>query len=56
MAKLTNLDRSMAKVYARRIQRGEVTLQDVPERIRDLVASIINKQGPAGPYLLERLT
>lgn len=33
----------MAKVYARRIQRGEIALQDVPERIRELVASIINQ-------------
>ncbi len=43
MAELTNLDRSMAKVYARRIKRGEITLEDVPERIRELVASIVEK-------------
>lgn len=41
MAALTNLDRSMAKVYARRIQRGEITIADVPTRIRELVASIV---------------
>ena len=42
MAKLTSLDRSMAKVYARRIKRGEIALEDVPERIRALVASIVD--------------
>ena len=53
MAKLTNLDRSMSKVYARRIQRGEITLQDVPERIRDLVASIVDDQDPAGSFFIK---
>lgn len=33
----------MAKVYARRIKRGEITIEDVPERIRELVASIVEK-------------
>ncbi|MEY8436535.1 hypothetical protein AAK967_02160 [Atopobiaceae bacterium 24-176] len=41
MAALTNLDRSMAKVYARRIQRGEISMADVPERIRELVGSLL---------------
>lgn len=41
MAQLTNLDRSMAKVYARRINRGEIGLSDVPQRIRELVAELI---------------
>ncbi len=43
METLTNLDRSMAKVYARRIRRGEIALEDVPSRIRELVASIIDQ-------------
>lgn len=38
----TNLDKSMAKVYARRIGRGEIALDDVPSRIRALVAEIVN--------------
>lgn len=41
MAALTNLDRSMAKVYARRIRRGKISLADVPERIRELVGSLL---------------
>ncbi len=41
VAKLTSLDKSMAKVYARRIHRGEITLGEVPEKIRPLVEKLI---------------
>lgn len=43
MAELTNLDRSMAKVYARRVQRGEIAIDAVPERIRALVSGIVGE-------------
>lgn len=43
VAQLTNLDRSMAKVYARRIQRGEIAIDAVPERIRALVSEIVGE-------------
>lgn len=41
VAKLTSLDKSMAKVYARRINRGETTIGEVPEKIRPLVEKLI---------------
>lgn len=31
----------MAKIYARRILRGEITIDDVPERLREQVRSIV---------------
>lgn len=35
------LDRSMSKIYARRILRGDIAIEDVPARIRELVASLV---------------
>lgn len=32
----------MAKIYARRILRGEITIEDVPERLREEVQRILN--------------
>lgn len=32
---------AIAKAYARRIKRGEIALEDVPERIRGQVAELI---------------
>lgn len=32
---------AIAKAYARRIERGKITLDEVPETIRDLVATFI---------------
>lgn len=37
----TKLDRSVSKIYARRIMRGDITIEDVPERIRDLVSELV---------------
>lgn len=31
----------MAKIYARRILRGEITIDDVPERLRAAVLEIL---------------
>ena len=31
----------MAKIYARRILRGEITIEDVPERLREAVEAIL---------------
>lgn len=33
----------MAKVYAMRIQRGEIAIDAVPERIRPLVSEIVGE-------------
>ncbi len=33
----------MAKIYARRILRGEITIEDVPERLRDQVQAILDE-------------
>lgn len=32
----------MAKIYARRILRGEITIDDVPERLREEVQAILD--------------
>lgn len=32
----------MAKIYARRILRGEITIEDVPERLREEVQAILD--------------
>lgn len=32
---------AIAKAYARRIERGDITIEDVPEAIRDAVRAII---------------
>lgn len=37
MAGLTRLDLSMVAVYARRVLRGGISVDDVPARIRELV-------------------
>lgn len=37
MAGLTKLDRSMVPIYARRVLRGDISVEDVPARIRELV-------------------
>ena len=34
---------AIVKAYARRIIRGEITLEDVPERIRDQVAAAVEE-------------
>lgn len=39
--KLTNLDKRMATVYVRRIKAQEITLEDVPTKIRDYVAELL---------------
>lgn len=39
--KITNLDKAMVKVYVRRIRRGDITIDDVPERIRNLVSQAL---------------
>lgn len=39
------MDDVMAKVYARRIRRGGITLADVPERIRERVREEIEAEG-----------
>lgn len=33
----TALDKAMVKIYLRRINRGEIGVEDVPEKIRSLV-------------------
>lgn len=33
----------MAKIYARRILRGDITIEDVPERLKAAVASILEE-------------
>lgn len=38
----TMLDRKMAEIYASRIEKEQITLADVPIKIRDLVAQIIS--------------
>ena len=37
VAKLTRLDLSMVPIYARRVLRGDISVEDVPARIRELV-------------------
>lgn len=34
----------MAKIYADLIRRGLKTIEDVPERLRDAVLTILNKE------------
>lgn len=34
----------MAKIYARLIQKGERTLESVPEKLRDEVASLLGAE------------
>lgn len=34
----------MAKIYADLIRRGLKTIEDVPERLRDAVRTILNKE------------
>ena len=34
----------MARIYARRILRGEITIDDVPEQLRDEVQRILDGQ------------
>lgn len=36
------MDEIMVKVYLRRIKRGNITLDDVPENLRDKVAEALN--------------
>lgn len=40
---------AIAKVYARRIKRGEIAIEDVPESIREQVAEMLQAQRHA-PY------
>lgn len=56
MAGLTRLDRSMVAVYARRVLRGDISVDDVPARIRELVRERVEGRGGAlrGPFPLER--
>lgn len=35
----------MAKIYARRIMEGSMTLEDVPERWREQVRAILEAEG-----------
>lgn len=32
----------MAKIYARRIRRGDITIDDVPARLREAVQAILD--------------
>jgi hypothetical protein len=34
---------AIAQVYARRIKRGEITIENVPERLREEVRSILGE-------------
>jgi hypothetical protein len=34
---------AIAQVYARRVQRGDITLDQVPERLREEVRSILGE-------------
>lgn len=34
---------AIAKAYARRILRGEITIEDVPERIREDVKTLLSE-------------
>lgn len=56
MAGLTKLDRSMVPIYARRVLRGDISVEDVPARIRELVRERVEGRGGAlrGPFPLER--
>lgn len=37
--------KAIAKAYARRIKRGEITIDDVPEAIREEVRKLIDNEG-----------
>lgn len=37
--------KAIAKAYARRIKRGEITIDNVPEAIREEVRKLINNEG-----------
>lgn len=34
----------MAKIYARRIRRGDITIDDVPARLREAVQAILDAE------------
>lgn len=34
---------AIAKIYARRIKRGDITIDDVPEKIREEVRALLNE-------------
>lgn len=34
---------AIAKIYARRIKRGDITIEDVPEKIREEVRALLNE-------------
>lgn len=36
------MDDIMVKVYARRIKRGNITIEDVPEHLREKVEAALN--------------
>lgn len=44
---LTTLDTKMVPIYANRVERGELTLEDVPKRIRKLVAEMLEEHAGA---------
>ena len=37
--------KAIAKAYTRRIKRGEITIDDVPEAIREEVRKLIDNEG-----------
>ena len=37
--------KAIAKAYARRIKRREITIDDVPEAIREVVRKLIDNEG-----------
>lgn len=38
------MELSIANAYVRRIKRGTITIEDVPESIRDVVEDILDEQ------------
>lgn len=38
------MEQSIANAYVRRIKRGTITIDDVPDSIRDKVEEILNEQ------------
>lgn len=36
------IDIAMARIYAGRIEKGKISIEDVPQKIRSLVVEILN--------------
>lgn len=38
----STLDLAMARIYAGRVEKGKISIEDVPQKIRSLVIEILN--------------